>query len=181
MTQSLKITERLITGGKLHQKTYFLVMKMTAWCPVTWPDQANSLRNIVLALGITSHGRGRRRFSPVSNSARNQGELSVKWGLIISLISSLGMWQTVARAYLHLDMGPLLQVLVSLCQHLNYPLEAATFTADSQALPQPTVWSEDHPSSLTLLCLLSPVPSREVYSSPDQKPILSDRKDSFPL
>lgn len=52
MTQSLRITERLITGGKLHQKTYFLMMRMTAWCPVTWPDWADSLGNIVLALCV---------------------------------------------------------------------------------------------------------------------------------
>lgn len=89
MTQSLKITERLITGRKLHQKTYFLMIKMTAWCPVTWPFRATSLCNVVLVLCITSHGRGRRHFGPVSSSVRNQGELSVKWGLIISLIYSI--------------------------------------------------------------------------------------------
>jgi hypothetical protein len=34
MTRNLKITERLITGGKLHSKTYYLMMKMTALCPL---------------------------------------------------------------------------------------------------------------------------------------------------
>ena len=45
---------------KMTPRTYFLMMRMTAWCPVTWPDQANSLCGTVLWLYVTSHSRGKR-------------------------------------------------------------------------------------------------------------------------
>lgn len=57
--------------------------------PLTWPDWANSLSNIVPRRCTTSSHGEKRCFGPASCSVRRQGELSVKWGLIISLISSI--------------------------------------------------------------------------------------------
>lgn len=88
MTQNLKITERLITGGKLHQKTYFLMMKMTALCPL--PGLIGQIAWATLFQGVALQAATDERcFIPASCSVRRQGELSVKWGLIISLISSI--------------------------------------------------------------------------------------------
>lgn len=89
MTQKSKNHRETNYRRKITPKDLFPRNENDSPVPLTWPDRANSLSNIVPRSCSTSCHGGKRCFRPASCSVRRQGELSVRRGLIISLISSI--------------------------------------------------------------------------------------------
>lgn len=74
MTQNLKITERLITGGKFHQKTYYLMMKMTAPCPL--PSLIGQIAWATLFQGVALQAATEESDALVLQAAQGGGKVS---------------------------------------------------------------------------------------------------------